>query len=75
MDREKLRDDVAQVVRSAEIRAVAHILQSGQRPTLGQYVDYAIDSIPLTPVKRSRPYRVAVEQWHIDAAERLLRRA
>ena len=72
MDRSQLQKEVAETVRSAEIRAVARVLRSGTRPSLGQSIDYTVEPLPLTPSRSTRPYRVAVEQWHLDAAERLL---
>jgi len=73
MDRDQLQREVAETVRSAEIRAVARALREGARPALGQTVDYTIEPQPVTPSKRHRPYRVAVEQWHLDEAELMLR--
>ena len=74
MDRDKLVRDVAETIRTAEVRAVALVLRSGNAPCLGQSVDYTLEPLPLTPTRRSRPYRVTVEQWHLDDAEQMLRK-
>ena len=75
MDRDQLQREVAETLRRAEIKAVARVLRSGTRPSLGQFIDYTIEHPPFTPSKRAKPYRVSVEQWHLDAAERLLQEA
>jgi hypothetical protein len=72
MDRDQLRRDIAETVKSAEIKAVANALRSGSRPNLGQSIDYSIET-PEVPSKRTKPYRLEVEQWHLDAAETMLR--
>ena len=72
MDREQLRQEVAENVRSAEIKAVADVLRSGTRPCLGQSIEYSVEHVPVS-TRRARPYRLEVEQWHLDAAERMLR--
>ena len=72
VDREQLRQEVADNVRTAEIRAVADILRSGERPALGQSIEYSVEHIPVS-TRRTRPYRLEVEQWHLEAAERMLR--
>lgn len=73
MDREELQRVTTDAVRSAEIKAVAEILRSGSQPSLGQTIDYSIVTPPGVPSKRTRPYRLEVEQWHLDAAEKMLR--
>jgi hypothetical protein len=73
MDRGDLQKAIMDAVRTAEIRAVADVIRSGSRPCLGQSIDYLIDTPPGIPKKRMRPYRLEVEQWHLDAAEHLLR--
>ena len=61
-----------EVIRNAEVKAVADLFRSGRRPCLGQFVDYAIDPEPAVSSKRKKPYRLTVEQWHLDEAEGLL---
>lgn len=73
MDRGEFQKAIMDAVRTAEVRAVADVIRSGSRPCLGQAIDYSIDTPPGIPVKRTRPYRLEVEQWHLDAAEHLLR--
>jgi len=85
MDLEEVRNEVEKVIRLSEVKAVAHALRAGNRPRLGQVIDYVIEPPPNgsdrftllrgSPGKRERPYRVAVEQWHLDAAERMLHEA
>lgn len=72
MDRDLLRKEVADNVKAAEIKAVANVLRSGARPSLGQSIEYSVDGIPVS-TRRARPYRLEVEQWHLEAAERMLR--
>jgi hypothetical protein len=72
MDRGELQKAIVDAVRTAEVRAVADVIRSGSRPCLGQSIDYSIDTPPGIAVKRTRPYRLEVEQWHLDAAEHLL---
>jgi hypothetical protein len=44
---------------------------AGSAPRVGQVVDYEI-LIASPSEKPSRPYPVAVEQWHLDEAQRML---
>ncbi len=73
MDREELQKVTAEAVRSAEIKAVAAILRSGGQPSLGQSIDYSIVTPPGVSSRSTRPYRLEVEQWHLDAAVKMLR--
>jgi purine nucleoside phosphorylase len=82
MDWDPLRFQVEEVIRLSEARAVADLMRAGDLVRLGQYVDYFVEpSEPARGVVRparhsalEKPYRVAVEQWHLDAAERMLQR-
>jgi hypothetical protein len=75
-----LNAQVAEVLRSSEVRAVAQRILSGDPVRIGQIVDYAIVPPPAVAgamglqrgSARSKPYRVAVEQWHLEEAERML---
>jgi hypothetical protein len=82
MDREQVRKEVERIIRSSEIKAVAHALRSGNPPRIGQTVDYMIEpptdesghiaAPPTHPAHKSRPYRLVVEQCHLDSARRML---
>jgi len=75
MDRDRLEREVAEAIRSAEIKAVADVLRSGARPCLGQSIDYMLEPRSFASARGGRPYRLDVEQWHLDAAERILQDA
>ena len=78
----QLGDEVEKIVRLSEVRAVANALKAGERPCAGQLIDYFIeppgselDSLIQQRgyfTKREKPYRVAVEQWHLDEAYQML---
>ena len=79
MDTEEVRKEVERIIRLSEIKAVARALRSGNSPRIGQSFDYMIEPPPdasgqvATPREdHGRPYRLVVEQWHLDAAQRLL---
>ena len=82
MDQAQVRGEVEQVIRWSEVKAVAEALRAGNRPRIGQVIDYVIEPPPYasdrftmlrgSSGKREKPYRVAIEQWHLDAAERML---
>jgi|ERR1043166_595328 hypothetical protein len=81
MDQAQVRGEVEQVIRWSEVKAVAEALRAGNRPRVGLVIDYvneppyASDRFTMlrgSSVKREKPYRVAIEQWHLDAAERML---
>jgi len=85
MDQVQVRGEVEKVIRRSEVKAVAQALRVGNRPRVGQVIDYVIEPPPHasdrftmlrgSSVKREKPYRVAIEQWHLDAAERMLHEA
>jgi hypothetical protein len=63
--------EVSKLIKKSEVAAVVLALRSGSAPRIGQLVDYEILSARPSE-KPSRPYRVAVEQWHLDEAQRML---
>jgi hypothetical protein len=63
--------EVSKMIKQSEVAAVVRVLRSGSAPRIGQVVDYEILNARLAE-KPSRPYRVAVEQWHLDEARRML---
>ena len=85
MELDQVRGEVEKVIRWSEVKAVACALRSGNRPRVGQVIDYVIEPPPSasdcftllrgSSVKREKPYRVAVEQWHLDAADRMIHEA
>jgi hypothetical protein len=65
---------VESTIRRSEVMAVVRALRSEHAPRLGDTLDYFIEvpvpgesSGPFVKA-RSKPYRFAVEQWHLDAA-------
>ncbi len=62
---------VERIVRESEIEAVVRALRTGKTPRIGEMLDYEIERVNQKS-NRCRPYRVAVEQWHLDAARRIL---
>jgi purine nucleoside phosphorylase len=75
-----LSAQVAEVLRLSEVRAVAQRILSGKPVHIGQIVDYTIVPPPVgggtmglhQGSARPKPYRVAVEPWHLEEAERML---
>jgi len=67
-------NQVEEIIRHSEVMAVVRALRSGQPPRLGTTVDYFIEAPSgsgcVSP--KTKPYRVAVEQWHLDAARQML---
>ncbi len=65
---------VEEIIRHSEVMAVVRALRSGQAPRLGTTVDYVIEapSSEASLTAKTKPYRVTVEQWHLDAARRML---
>jgi hypothetical protein len=63
--------EVSKMIKQSEVAAVVRALRNGSAPRIGQIVDYDILSARPSE-KPSRPYRVAVEQWHLDEARRML---
>ena len=63
----ELSAKVEEIVRRSEVEAVARALRTGQTPRVGEMIDYEIEGVR-QKTRRSQPYRVAIEQWHLDAA-------
>jgi hypothetical protein len=82
MDGQQVRKEVERIIRSSEVKAVARALASADPPRIGQTLDYVIEPPAYAcdhaagPTKLSaqpnRPYRLVVEQWHLDAAQQML---
>ena len=80
MDLDALSARVEEVIRSSEVRAVVNSMLAGNPVRPGQIIDYVIefpqpssaDTVQRRGSDRKRPYRVAVEQWHLDAANGIL---
>jgi hypothetical protein len=69
-------NEVQSVVRNSEVLAVVRVMRSGRTPIIGDSLDYFIE-IPSDgsagfQAKARKPYRFEVEQWHLDAASRLV---
>lgn len=68
--------DIEEMIRAAEVRAVANVIRQAGSVQLGQMIDYRLESGPdgtrQASRRGSRPYRLLVEQWHIDAAAAML---
>ena len=77
MESDRLVDMVEGFVRDAEVNAVANRIRENGKVQVGQIVDYQIDfpgAAKMSATRSSsRPYRLAIEQWHIDSAEAMLR--
>ena len=67
---QELRNQVEQIIRRSEVRAVAQAMKSGGRPRIGDVLDYTIDVPGLAKPSRSRSstYRFSVEAWHLSEA-------
>ena len=67
---------VEEMIRSCEVRALANLLRSVRSVSVGQVVDYFVEpetAMGKSTAERKRSsYRVAVEQWHLDGAKRML---
>ena len=77
MSSQMISYQVEEVIRQSEVMAVVREVRSGRPPRLGASVDYFIEAPGERPcgpagIKKAKPYRVAVEQWHLDAAQRIL---
>ena len=70
------QSEVEHIIRASEILAVARALEAGNTPRVGQAVDYFIEpeACGLAGFGRpqGKPYRVHVEQWHLDGAARMV---
>lgn len=72
---------VERVIRRSEVMAVVRALRSNAVPRVGDTLDYSIEA-PASDqrgcafaeprTKRAKPYRFAIEQWHLEAARSLL---
>lgn len=77
MDLNRIVASVEEAARVAEVRAVANLIRQTGSVQLGQAIDYRLDSeetISSFRRARSLPYRLTVEKWHVEAAERMLER-
>lgn len=82
MDQKEIRSEVENIVRSSEVKAVVRAMRSGNRSRIGQTINYEIEAPshaagPFAPrwglgLRRERPYQFAIEQWHLDEAERMI---
>ena len=79
--RTELNSQIEHIVHTSEILAVARALQSGDTVRVGQNIDYYLDpeasglvSVGSKISKHGKPYRTAIEQWHLDAAYQMLKR-
>jgi hypothetical protein len=83
MDQGQICGEVEKTIRQSEVEAVARALRAGNPPRLGQMIDYTIEPLgghaaTLRALgaglsgKRNKPYRLAVEQWHLEAANRVV---
>lgn len=82
MSWDPIREEMREIIRQSEIKAVARELRSGNRPHIGQLVDYYIEAQGTVSClfdaghapgrKPTTPFRLVVEQWHLDAANRML---
>lgn len=70
--------DAETIVRDAEVMAVVRARRSGAAPRVGDTLDYTIDSLTGRKsgfgIRKStllKPYRFAVEPWHLEEADRL----
>jgi hypothetical protein len=70
-NRNSVQSEVEQIVRTSEILAVARALQAGNNLRIGQTVDYFIEPCGVAK-KTGKPYRVPIEQWHLDAAKQMV---
>ena len=72
MNRNVLVTEVERVIQSSEVQAVARAIRTGRAPRLGETIEYDLPQEPFgCSGRRGKPYRVAVEQWHLEAAEKL----
>jgi len=77
--RSPVESQIEHIIHTSEILAVVRALQSGDRPRVGQSIDYYIEPeacglVTVGPgsAKQGKPYRTAIEQWHMDAALHML---
>lgn len=84
MDQKQIRCEVATIIRYSEVKAVVLAMRSGNRPRIGQTINYEIEApshaaglfAPRSgmDMRRERPYQSVVEQWYLDEAERMIDR-
>lgn len=77
--RTPIESRIEEIIRTSEILAVARALRSGDRPRVGQSIDYYLEpetnglfSPATDSAKQGKPYRTVIEQWHFDAAVRMV---
>lgn len=78
--RTELESQVEHIVHTSEILAVARALQSGGDPRVGENIDYYLEpeasglvTVGTRASKHGKPYRTAIEQWHLDAARQMVK--
>lgn len=70
---QELSNQVEQIVRRSEVRAVAQAMENGVEPRVGDVLDYTVDFPGASKSNgRSRAYRFSVEAWHLAAAVAML---
>lgn len=81
-NRSEFESQIEHIVHTSEILAVACALQSGDTPRVGQSIDYYIEpeasglvTVGSRSTKQGKPYRTAIEQWHLDAAQQMLKKS
>ena len=62
--------EVERVVRRSEVLAVVRVLRSDRTPRIGDALDYFLEAGPKNHA--GKPYRFAVERWHLDAAAQMV---
>jgi hypothetical protein len=64
--------EVERVIWRSEVTAVVNAMRSDRSLRIGTPLDYTIEAAlsgdPRGRQNKLRPYRFAVEQWHLDAA-------
>ena len=79
MNPDMVRSEVERIIQRSEVMAVVRELRSGHTPRVGEMIDYHIEvpastglSSPYGSRASARPYRVAVEHWHLSKAKQML---
>lgn len=80
MNPDMVRSEVERIIQKSEVMAVARELRSGHAPRIGEVIDYHIEVPGSAGLASSygyrgtsaKPYRVAVEPWHLNAARQML---
>lgn len=77
-----MSSEVERVIRRSEVLAVVRALRSGHTPRIGDPLDYFIGvyaseersgAFAGPRNKANKPYRFALEQWHLDEARQVIR--